>query len=101
MLFDNSRLNDNDQYVGADLVHRNYIVRSGTAVGNFDGNDKGFEQIVYTIERKQNASHNHDVSLSTVIIGTKYSSHDPESGLISDLNNAFYCTERSKQDSYE
>lgn len=101
LLFDNSRLNDNDQYVGADLVHRNYIVRSGTAVGNFDGNDKGFEQIVYTIERKQNASHNHDVSLSTVIIGTKYSSHDPESGLISDLNNAFYCTERSKQDSYE
>lgn len=101
LLHSNEFMDKDDEGCGSSTVCYNIISTSGTAVGCFDGNDKGYQQVIYTLVRQCNNHNCEKVYTTRAIVGTKYSCHD-ENGLLDfSKGDPFYDNEDEQDNDYE
>lgn len=75
---------------GSEVVEKSFITKAGTTAACFDGNDKGYEQIILSLARMQSGTK--DMYISTIIIGINYDKHTKGSETVEDISGAFYKT---------
>ena len=78
-VFEVGYLNDADDGVGSAIIDQNYCGVATTCAGCWDGNAQGYEQVVFSLVRRQKDSDDYFVSFYT--IGMKDNMHDPDTGL--------------------
>ena len=89
MIYDNTYFDSHDMGAGASLtLSTNFI--SDAAVGNFDGNKCGYEQIVYVVGRKENLTDDYVFSLG--MMGINNSKRDATTRIPSNISEAVYVT---------
>ncbi|MDD6288600.1 MAG: Ig-like domain-containing protein [Eggerthellales bacterium] len=68
-LYEHDYFKSKDNGAGSLIINRGFI--TSVAVGNFDGNDVGREQVVYSIALKEKSSKDH-TTLAGILYGTNY-----------------------------